>query len=781
MSNLLSALREFDALRDGESGGDLVQRRVLEPISPTYTDASISEVLGDQLVKALHKAGIERFYQHQSEGIRHALDGANVVLQAPTASGKTLTFQIPMLKALLEPGAHALMIYPTKALALDQREQLLRLTKEMPEHGIESWWYDGDTDNKTRKILRERPPHILITNPDMLHNSFLGHSSLWAKFFKGLKFVIVDEIHEYRGYFGSNVAMLLRRFSYHLASIGVRPQFFLCSATCANAKEHAINLTGLDFVEVKSDRGLRPKREFLFIKPDIPDHNYWDILQLRTVRAGLACVKQGKTVLAFCPTRKFAETCIKTANRELEKHSDTGQPLVHPESVKVFRSGLLVEERHEIQEGLKRGDVKLVFTTNALEMGIDIGGLDGVILSGFPDSLMSAWQRIGRAGRNWQSDAFVMYFARNNPLDRFYATNLDTCLSKPLDDLVVNPENEDLVTKHLACVLYETPLLNDAVAILGKTMETKVLEADSDGGALPNPGGKWRPHSGLNIRGGGAGIYTLMKGNQEIGTISGHHQFREAPLGAIYMHGGQSYRVEEVSFTSSSGGEIRLESVDPWLRSNIAIFTNLSIQDIFAGWRWIGDKGIDVSVFYGKVSIVESLASVQNVNEKTGEVVDVSTPHKPAQFKDAHAFWLKWQTLVPDSASAICASAPAINALQHLFRIGALFSIPLDSHDIFPYAVSGDQIVYIVESYPGGIGVTNKLLAKWRQVLSVGIRIAADCECNHGCPNCIVPPRSTDEIEKTSAIECAQSLLSMTDRIADRVYNPTSRLWGSVA
>ena len=771
MSNLLSALREFDALRDGESGGDLVQRRVLESISPTYTDVLVSENVRGQLGKALQKAGIERLYEHQYDGIRHALDGANVVLQAPTASGKTLTFQIPMLKALLEHGAHALMIYPTKALALDQRAQLLRLTEEMPEHGIESWWYDGDTDDKTRKILRERPPHILITNPDMLHNSFLGHSALWRNFFKGLKFVIVDEIHEYRGYFGSNVAMILRRFSYHLASIGVQPQFFLCSATCANAKEHATNLTGLDFFEVKTTCEMRPTREFLFIKPAIPDHNYWEILQLRTAIAGLACVKQGKTALVFCPTRKFAETCTQIAKRELEKYSETSQPLVPPESVRVFRSGLSVEERHEIQEGLKRGDVQLVFTTNALEMGIDIGGLDGVILAGFPDSLMSAWQRIGRAGRNWQTDAFVVYFARNNPLDTFYATNLDTCLSKPLDDLVVNPENEELVTKHFACVLFETPTLNDAVSVLGKTMERKIRELGSNGGTLPSPGGNWRPHPGLNIRGGGAGIYTLMKGNQEIGTISGHHQFREAPLGAIYMHGGQSYRVEEVSLTSSSGGEIRLESVEPWLRSKIAVFTNLSIQEIFAGRRWVNDTGTEVNVFYGKVIVVESLASVQNVNEKTGEVINVPTPHSnAAQFKDAYAFWLKWQALVPDSA-------PAINALQHLLRVGALFSIPLDSHDIFPYAVSGDQIVYIVESYPGGIGIANKFLAKWRDVLSVGIRIATNCECTHGCPNCIVPPRSTDEIEKTSAIECAHSLLSMTGRTADGVYNPTSRLW----
>ena len=206
------------------------------------------------------------------------------------------------------------------------------------------------------------------------------------------------------------------------------------------------------------------------MRPDIPDYQYWDILQLRTVLAGLACVAEGKSVLAFCPTRKFAEACYPKAMRELEKHEEAGEPLVDPSAVRVFRSGLAAEERHDVQEGLKSGAVRLVFTTNALEMGIDIGGLDGIILAGFPDSMMSAWQRIGRAGRSWDSEAFVLYFARNNPLDRFYAANLDTFLAKPLDDLVVNPENEDLVDKHLPSLLFETPMLTGDAEVLGPAM-----------------------------------------------------------------------------------------------------------------------------------------------------------------------------------------------------------------------------------------------------------------------------------------------------------------------
>lgn len=754
MDDLLRTLRRFDALRDGEAGKDEVNRCVLESVAPDYASGDPGEGLSEPLSDALAKRGITRLYQHQAEAVRQALAGRNVVLQAPTASGKTLAFLLPMLNSLREPGRHALMLYPTKALGVDQRNQLTQMTEIMPGRPIESWWYDGDTDHKDRTLLRKSPPPILITNPDMLHNSFLGHSEQWETFYRGLKWVIVDEMHEYRGYFGSNVAMILRRLTYHLASHGVRPQFFLSSATCANAKEHAENLTGLEFTEVNASGGMRPRREFVFVRPDIPDYQYWDILQLRTVLAGLACVAEGKSILAFCPTRKFAETCHRIAMGELDKRKEAGESLVDPSSVRVFRSGLAVDERHEVQEGLKSGAVRLAFTTNALEMGIDIGGLDGIILAGFPDSIMSAWQRIGRAGRSWDSEAFVLYFARNNPLDRFYAANLDTCLTKPLDDLVVNPENEDLVDKHLPSLLFETPTLTDDATVLGPAMRNAAREK-LQRGATPVKTGRWRPHASVNIRGGGTGMFVLKEGGKEIGTLSGQQQFREAYPRAIYMHGGRTFRVREVTLKGSSGGEIALESADPWLRTHASTFTFVREDDIFAGWRWV-ENGSEVNAYHGKVLITESLNSVQELDERTGEVLDEWTPgNKPAQFENAHAFWVQEQR-----PSAV--SLPAVNAFQQLLRVGALFSVPLDAHDIFPHAVAKEQKAYIVESYPGGIGIVKKILERWRSVLRVGVDIANACECIAGCPNCIVPPRSTDEMDKVGATEFAETLLAAT-------------------
>ena len=766
MDKLLNALRKFDALRDG----DIVKQDSLPAIAPTYSTLAALDAAAPQIVDALRRRGVDRLYQHQADAVVCARGGANVVLQAPTASGKTLAFQIPMLESLRKRSTHALMIYPNKALALDQRDQLIRLTEEMGGPRIESWWYDGDVDHDMRRVIRENPPSILITNPDMLHNTFLGHAELWTRFFRGLKWVILDEIHEYRGYFGSNVALILRRFSHHLASRGVRPQFFLSSATCANAQEHAENLTGRYFVEVDAANRMRPSRHFTFVQPDIPDYQYWDILQLRIVNAGLACLSIGKSVLAFCPTRKFAEECHLTAMKEIEKLAEEYPNGIDKKAIKVFRAGLSVDERHAVQEGLKRGVVRLVFTTNALEMGIDIGGLDGIIMAGFPDSMMSAWQRIGRAGRSWDNSAFVLYYSRNNPLDRFYSQNLKLFLDKPLDDLVINPDNGELIEKHLSSLLFETPNFVDNEGLLGPTMSASIKEK-LDRGARPVGSGRWRPHFSLNIRGGGSGTFILKDGKKDIGTLSGQQQFREAYDKAIYLHGGRTYRVREITSTGR-GGEIMLERVDSGLRTNAMINTFVTERDIYDGRRWETNNST-VHALYGKVLITESLNAIEEVN-RSGDVVDRWVPQfNSAKFDNAHAFWVREET-------SSCLATDGIGAFQQLLRVGALFSVPLDAHDIYPHSVVGEQKAYLIESYPGGIGIAKKVLERWRAVLEVGIRVAEQCKCARGCPNCIMPARSRDDVDKVAGIQFAHAVLESTSHSADfefrnGLWEPTDR------
>ena len=744
--DFIEILKKFDAMRDD----DVINQKTLPAIRPSYADSSVIESLVPEIKVALQESGIDKLYQHQSEAIQKALNGANVVLQAPTASGKTLAFQVPMLQSLIqEPNAHALMIYPTKALAFDQCDQLSQLTAHIPDRKIESQRYDGDTEKgDSRKKIRENPPQILITNPDMLHQSFLARSDTWScKFYKGLKWIILDEVHVYRGYFGSNVSVLLRRFVHYLASLGAHPQFFLSSATCANAREHAENLTGLAFEEVNASNSFRPKRRFYFIRPDIPDHQHWIILQYRAVDSGLACLAKGKSVLVFCPTRNFAESCHRIAMKKIKKtrYADKG---INPDMIQVFKAGLSNNVRHKIQENIKDGSVRLTFTTNALEAGIDIGVLDGVILVGFPDNVMSAWQQIGRAGRSWDSDAFVIYYARNNPLDNFYASNLEAFLKKPLDNLVVNPGNEDLIEKHLPCLLFETPtvFIRNNSSILGRALYDAAVEKLKSG-ASPSRTGRWRPHFALNIRGGG-GSFVLKEGSKVIGTLSNQQQFREAYQDAIYMHGGQAYRVKKISSTRN-GGEIDLEPVDESdelsLKTRPITSQTVTVESIYDGQQWDLKPDTDsISTFYGKVLIAERIYSIEEINDHTGKVLREWKPTiNSTSFDNAHAFWIQTPFNLP--------------VLSQLLRVGALFSIPFDPHDIFLH--SNKEQTYLVESYPGGIGVARKIFEYWREILKVGIDVAENCSCVRGCPNCIVPPRSKDKFNKKVGINLARIFL----------------------
>ena len=392
--------------------------------------------------------GIATPYKHQEEAINKSLNGADVVLESPTASGKTVAFAAPMLDALVRnPGSHALMIYPMKALAFDQREQIEQLCEPL---SIESFPYDGDTDKEYRDLLRNHPISILLTNPEYLNMSFLAYKEQWEVFLRNLRYVIIDEMHEYRGFFGANMALLLRRFFLHLNRIKANPRIFLSTATCANPAEHAKNLTGRD-VEVISARNMfRPKRHFIFVNPAIPDFRYREIFRLRIEQAALSILANRLQALVFCPTKRFLEDALINCKRKAEEQG------FNPDEISPFHADMKSDDRREIQQKIKDGEIRIVFTTNALELGLDIGGLDGVILAGFPSNIMSAWQQIGRAGRDWNKEAFVLFYAMNDPIDRFFVGNLEVFLNKPLDELVIDPSNEELIRRHLPSLAHET-------------------------------------------------------------------------------------------------------------------------------------------------------------------------------------------------------------------------------------------------------------------------------------------------------------------------------------
>ena len=747
LDNLLQALHDFDALRDG----DQISKDTVDRVEPVYSDGSIFQRINPKISQALQEQGISSLYEHQAEAISAALEGNNIVLEAPTASGKTLAFAVPMIERLLSKrGGHALMLYPMKAVANDQRQQLFDLLKSTE---LESWTYDGDTDQEHRKLLREHPPQVLITNPEMLHGSFLAHNGLWEQFLKNLKFVVIDEMHEYRGYFGTNMSLLLRRFAHHLSQIGASPQYFLSTATCANPLEHAVNLTGQAFELVSAKGKFSPKRHFAFIDPSIPDYQFYNIFELRIRNAALACMEQGKAVIVFCPSRRFAEQCYSSALRECDNRG------MDKESIALFRAGLSDKQRHEIQRGMRDGSKKIVFSTNALELGIDIGGLDGVILAGFPNTVMSAWQRIGKSGRGWNKDAFVLFYAMNDPVNKFYAANLPAFLKKPLDEIVADPNNEELIENHMPSFLSESGGdINEASAgILGSAM----YHAAKRDAEKFRPVKGLLPHYRLEIRGSGGRMWTSKYNNEEIGTMSDYQKFREAYEGAIYLQAGRKYQVD--STLEGSSNEIRLLAPNlDYSRTNPVFVKSLNLQDIFNGSKWEDN----IEVYLGKVSLSENLISVSLIDERNDNLIDRYSPLSSSSWRStSHAVWI-------DVSSLDEVDDEGLSAFEQLLRVGTVFTIPVDSHDTTTHLIKRDKQIYLIESHPGGIGIVKKAFEKWHDILRTAIGVARACRCRKGCPNCIIPPRLYDEeLDKVKGIELAERVIeatsnSTTERIA---------------
>ena len=763
IEDFLEWLRKFDALRDNDD----VRTGSVERIRPYHADKWPKE-----LHPSIHAAlnGIDRGkpYKHQFDAVSKSLDGADVVLESPTASGKTLAFTVPMLHALkTNPGSHALMIYPMKALAFDQHAQIQQLCEPL---GVESWTYDGDTDKVHRDLLRKNPPPILLTNPEYLNESFLGSRESWdqypkgAKFLRNLRFIVIDEMHEYNGFFGSNMALLLRRFFLHLSRIGASPRVFLSTATCANPKEHAENLTGRTVEVVSARNTLRPKRHFLFVKPDIPDFRYRDILRWRVENAALCvCVlakerrqqqTEGLQTLVFCPTKKFLEEAFGNCQRKAKELD------LDPQRISPFHADLKSEDKHEILQKIKKGEIDVVFTTNALELGLDIGGLDGIILAGFPPRLSSAWQQIGRAGRSWDKDAFVLFYAMNDPIDRFFVGNLDAFLKKPLDELVIDPANEELIQKHIPSLIEETG--------------GELCPADEDilGGPFYNAATKnqgtpiagFKPQLRLNLRGGVGPSFNLKIGNEKVGQISAMRRFREAYVGGIFPFFGRRYRVD-----SHAEHAVVLVDVEQHLRTEPGFFTQIPISDVFDGFSYG-----DISAFYGYLNITMNFTGYKLVDERSGDIIATGGDSEFLPQRNLHAFWLN----VPQSPNA----GDGIGAVEHMIRVGAMFVIPCDRFDTSTYSkTSGVPSAYCYENYPGGIGVAKKLFSVWDTALAKGKEIARDCQCRSGCQNCIEPAKSwdisNDNIDKVKGIELAEELLEAvrqgpTGKFRDRQMVP---------
>jgi DEAD/DEAH box helicase domain-containing protein len=572
--------------------------------------------------------------------------------------------------------------------------------------------------------------------------AFLGWRNQWEDFLRNLKYLIIDEMHEYRGFFGGNMALSLRRFFLHLDSIGANPRVFLSTATCANPKEHAENLTGRDVELVSARNVLHPRRHFLFVNPDVPDYRRREIIQLRVEQAALTVLSQGLQVLVFCPTKRFIEETLTKCWLMAEKNN------IDPDRISAYHADMNSTEKRKIQRKIKNGSISVVFTTNALELGIDIGGLDGVILAGFPPNVMSAWQQIGRAGRGWDKEAFVLFYAMNDPIDQFFVGNLNAFLDKKLDALVVDPSNEGLIKKHLPSLTEETngTLPASAKNILGPAFYDIAKE---------NPGKPPRrrsrkPQIDLQIRGSFGQSYDLKFNDEKIGQISEMRLFREAYLGAIFTFFGKKYAVH-----AHEEDAVVLTEAEQHLKTEPSFYTKLVSLDPYDGVSYG-----DIDIHYGALDLSINFTGYKLIDEHNDEEIDSGSTGQSKYLNNLHAFWV----YIPQGEYA----NEGIGGLEHIIRVGAMFVIPADRFDTTTYSTAGEEpVASYYENYPSGIGIAKKLYAVLSDVLKKGIDIAEKCGCPSGCQNCIEPAKSYDmsnaDINKIRGIELAKNLLDVVD------------------
>ncbi|MCS7180568.1 MAG: DEAD/DEAH box helicase, partial [bacterium] len=481
------------------------------------------------LFKNLEKRGIIKIYFHQKEGLEKLNQGKNIIVTTPTGSGKTLIYNLFILNEILKnPQIKGLYIFPTKALTQDQ----LKTLKEF--EFVKGEIYDGDTPEDIRKKIKMNLPHIILTNPDMIHTAFLPFHEKWRNFFSRLKFIVIDEVHTYRGIFGSNVSHVIRRLRRICNLYGSEPQFILLSATINEPEKFAEELVGVEFSRVYESSSPLPKKYIVFWNSQFESYYTQAIELLRE------CIDFGFSTILFTNSRKSAELLQLWATKKDKKIENF---------VSSYRAGYLPEERREVERKLFTGQLKGVISTSALELGIDIGYLDTCILFGYPGTMISTWQRIGRVGR--KREGLVIFMALEDALDQYFIRNPEEFIKREFEDIIINFENEIIATNHLKCASYEYPLslendINFYRDVLMKTIEKEKFSKTRDGRFYY----MGRPiHWDLNLRSIGD-IYSIFEIDEEkqIGEIEEDKIFFECHPGAIYLHKGKKYEVLFINF-----------------------------------------------------------------------------------------------------------------------------------------------------------------------------------------------------------------------------------------
>jgi DEAD/DEAH box helicase domain-containing protein len=699
--------------------------------------------------EALAGRGIHQLYVHQREAFDAAIAGRHLVAVTPTASGKTMCYNLPVLQALLDNTAsRALYLFPTKALAQDQVAELQAMVDRMGVD-LKTHTYDGDTPPTVRQAIRNAG-HIVVTNPDMLHAAILPHHTKWVKLFENLKYIVIDELHSYRGVFGSHVANVIRRLKRICRFYGSDPVFICASATIANPKEHADRLVGEDVLLIDNNGAPAGEKHFVFYNPPVVNQQLGirrsSLLETRKLAAAL--LKNGIQTIVFARSRVRVELLL-TYLQELVKHE------LGTKSIRGYRGGYLPRQRREIERGLRSGEIRGVVSTNALELGIDIGQLQACVLNGYPGSIASVWQQSGRAGRR-QESSITFLVASSNPLDQYIIQNPQFFFGRPPEEARIHPDNLLILLDHVKCAAYELPF--EEGETFGGEPLGDLLEFLTEERVLHRVKDRWHwmapsfPANNISLRTAAQENFVIIDMSEGARVIGEVDRFSAPTLiheEAIYIHEGVQYQVEKLDYEEKKAW-VRQVNVDYYTDANLA--TELSVLHVD---REREDGGL--SRFYGEVTVNAKPTIFKKIRLRTHENIGWGPIHLLEEELHTSAYWFTLNEALTEGMAAddLQFALPGLaNVLVHIAPL-YLMCDPFDIRVVPQVKSKFDRkpTIYFYDRYPGGVGLSERLFELHGELLREAGRVIRTCTCLSGCPACVGPIEEVGLLGKEHAMK----------------------------
>ena len=742
--------RYIEALKaDPDFGEAFVYHRHLPATPPVYGNQL---KFHDDIVSTMRRLSLDRLYSHQVEAINHLRQGSNVIVATPTASGKSLIYNLIVLEeALKNRDAKALYIFPLKALAQDQVKTLRPWLEGIEQEKISAEIYDGDTSPYRRKKIRTEPPNILVTNPDMLHRGILAHHQSWEEVLRNLSFVILDEVHTYRGIFGSHVNQVIRRLKRLCRYYGAHPRFILLSATVNNPQAFGESLIEEKLEVVRSAGAPKAGQHFVFLNPTASPN-------FSAAKLFVHCVRQGFRTIAFTQSRQVTELIHVWVSRLAPKLR---------KKISSYRAGFMPVERREIEQRLASGKLLGVVSTSALEMGIDIGYLDICLLVGYPGTIIDTWQRGGRVGRSGR-ESMVILIAKPDALDQYFMKHPDDFFERSYEAAVLDPHNPYVIEAHLPCAAAEMPLTLNDEKFWSKNLPLHLEKLEGEGALHRTAEGepawyatKRRPQLQVNIRSAGESFTILEKETgQPIGTVDGIRAFKECHPGAVYLHRARQYLVDD----------LRLAKRDIFAhRSKVQYFTRVRTEketEIIRITRSL-PRG-QFLVREGELKVTEVVTGYEKRALPGQALMGVFPLDLPPQIFETVGLWVEIEAalkrFVEDRGLDFMGG---IHAIEH----AAISMFPLfalcDRNDIggicYPYHPQvGKSAIFIYDGHPGGVGLAQHGFEIILELLEKTMRQIKTCECDEGCPSCVHSPKcgsGNKPLDKEAALLILEGLL----------------------